>query len=212
MKKLLLSLGFLLGLTALAQAQVPCIGVGGVNSVPQIGVSCGQEPATATYAATGIAIVPASAATDIACITGSATRVVRIQQIKVNGTGTAITIPVIITKHVSANTGGTAGTGGALPVPYAFDSSNPAATATTTSYTVNPTITDATPGVMDIQWLGLAATTTSTAGNTIFTYWDRQYMEALTLRGVAQQLCVNLNGTSPTASLAVSFKWTEAGN
>ena len=44
MKKLLLSLGLLLGLASPALAQVPCIGVGGVNSVPQVGISCAQEP------------------------------------------------------------------------------------------------------------------------------------------------------------------------
>ncbi len=210
MKKLLLLFGLLLWLPSAALAQVSCVGVGGVNTVPQLGVDCVQEPATLSYAATGIAIVPAASATDIACITGSATRVVRVQQVKVNGTGTAITIPVVLTKHAAANTGGTAGTTVAIPVPYPLDSTNAAATATTNSYTANPTITDSTPGVIDIQWLGLAATTTSTAGNTTFTYWDREFMQAITLRGIAQQLCVNLNGTSPTASLAVSFKWTES--
>lgn len=209
MKRLLLSLGLALWASA-ALAQSSCTGFGGVNSVPQIGTACVQEPTTTSYAATGIAIVPAASATDIACITGSATRVVRVQQVKVNGTGTAIAIPIVLNKHASANTGGTAATGGALPVPYALDSTNVAATATTTAYTANPTIPDATPGVIDIQWLGLAATTTSTAGNTTFTYWDREFMQAITLRGIAQQLCVNLNATSPTASLAVSFKWTES--
>lgn len=210
MKKLLLILAATLGLLAPAFAQVSCTGFGGVNSVPQIGLNCNQEPTTLSYAATGIAIVPASAATDIACITGSATKVVRVQQVKVNGTGTAITIPIVLLKRASADTGGTAATGGALPVPYALDSNNVAASATTIAYTANPTLVDATPGVIDIQWLPLAATTTSTAGNTTFTYWDRNYMQAVILRGIAQQLCVNLNATSPTASLAVSFKWTES--
>lgn len=208
MKKFLLSLALLLGLCAQASAQ--CVSVGGVNSVPQTGVVCLSEPSVATFSATGIAIVPAATATDIACITGSATRVVRIQAIRVVGTGTAITIPVVLTKHAAANTGGTAATGTALPVPYALDSNNPAATATTTAYTANPTITDSTPGLIDIQFLGLAATTTSTAGNLNFNHEGRNYSEGLTLRGIAQQYCVNLNGTSPTASLSVSFRWTEA--
>lgn len=208
MKKFFLALGLWLGLLAPSAAQ--CIAVGGVNTVPQVGVSCLSEPTVDTYAATGIAIVPAATATDIACITGSATKVVRVQVIRVVGTGTAITIPVVLAKHASANTGGTATTGTAIPVPYPLDSTDAAASATTVAYTANPTIADTTPGLMDIQFLGLAATTTSTAGNVTFNYGDRNFMEALTLRGVAQQICVNLNGTSPTASLSVSFRWTEA--
>lgn len=208
MKKLLLSLGLLFALSISAQAQ--CISVGGVNNVPQPGMVCLSEPSVASYIATGIAIVPASAATDIACITGSATKTVRVEQVRVVGTGTAITIPVVLTKHAAANTGGTATTGGAIPVPYPLDSTNVTVSATTIAYTANPTITDATPGVVDAQFLGLAATTTSTAGNVTFNYTDRLFMQAPVLRGIAQQLCVNLNATSPTASLTVSFRWTEA--
>lgn len=207
MKKLLLALGLWLGLVASATAQ--CVAVGGVNSVPQVGVVCLSEPTVDTYAATGIGIVPAAAATDIACLTGSATRIVRLQAIRVSGTGTAITIPVVITKHAVANTGGTAATGADLPVPFALDSTDAAATATTTAYTANPTIT-AGAGVIDVQFLGLAATTTSTAGNLNFNHEGRNFSEPVTLRGVAQQVCVNLNGTTPTASLSVSFRWTEA--
>lgn len=208
MKRILLTLALVGGLSSPAFAQ--CVAVGGVNSVPQVGVNCLSEPTVDTYAATGIAIVPAASATDIACITGSATKIIRVQVIRVVGTGTAITIPVVITKHASANTGGTATTGSAIPVPYALDSTDAAASATTVAYTANPTIADSTPGFIDTQFLGLAATTTSTAGNVTFNYGDRNFMEAPTLRGVAQQLCVNLNGTSPTASLTVSFRWTEA--
>lgn len=210
MRKALLAFGFLLGLSAPAWAQVPCIGVGGVNSVPQVGVDCLQEPAVNSFAATGIGIVPASAATDIACITGSATRVARIQTIRVSGTGTAISVPVVITKHASANTLGTPATGTALPVPYALDSADNAATATTTAYTANPTINDATPGIIDASSLGLAATTATNSATINFDYADRNYVEAPTIRGIVQQICVNLNGTSPTALINVSFKWTES--
>lgn len=210
MRKALLIVGFLLGLSAPAWAQVPCIGVGGVNSVPQVGVDCLQEPAVNSFAATGIGIVPASAATDIACITGSATRVTRIQTIRVSGTGTAISVPVVITKHASANTLGTPATGTALPVPYALDSTDNAATATTTAYTANPTINDATPGIIDASSLGLAATTATNSATINFDYTDRNYVEAPTIRGIVQQICVNLNGTSPTALINVSFKWTES--
>lgn len=213
MKRLLLSLGLLLGLTVSAFAQVSCVGVGGVNNVPQVGVSCSQEPTVGTYAATGIGIAPASSATDIACLTGSATKVIRVQRIRVSGTaGTLVSVPALITKHASANTGGTAGTGTQLPVPYTLDTSNAAVSATATSYTANPTIADATPGIITaaILPLGLTGTTLANTG-VLFDFGDLNFAEKPTLRGIAQQVCVNLNATSPSSGLVnVSFFWTEA--
>lgn len=212
MKKFLLSLALLLGLCAQASAQ-GCIAVGGVNSVPQTGIVCQSEPTTDTYAATGVGIAPASTATDVACITGSATKVVRLQRIRVSGTaGTLITVPVLITKHASANTGGTAATGTALPVPYPLDSTDATVSATTTAYTANPTITDSTPGIIAAATLSLNTTSALVGQGEVALDWaGRNYMEAPTLRGIAQQICVNLNSTSPSSGLVnVTFVWTEA--
>lgn len=211
MKRTFLSIALLLWLTTLASAQ--CVAVGGVNSVPQVGVTCLSEPSVTTYAATGIGIVPASSATDIACITGSSTKVVRLQRIRVSGSaGTLITIPVVLTKHASANTGGTAAVTTALPVPYALDSANAAATATTTAYTANPTISDAAPGLISSVTLSLNTTSALVGqGETSFDWLGHNYMQPPTLRGVAQQICINLNATSPSSGLMnVTFVWTEA--
>lgn len=211
MRRLLLATTLLLAATLGVNAQ--CVAVGGVNSVPQTGVVCLSEPSVTSYAATGIGIVPASSATDIACITGSATRVVRLQRVVVSGTaGTLITLPVILTKHSAANTGGTAATSTALPVPYALDSQNAAASATTTAYTANPTITDSTPGIISAATLSLNTTAALVGqGGVIFDWIDRTFVQAPILRGVAQQLCVNLAATSPSSGVVnVSFMWTEA--
>lgn len=211
MKKTLLALGLWLGLAASAAAQ--CISVGGVNTVPQTGVVCLSEPTVDTYAATGVGIAPAASATDIACITGSATKTIRVQAVRVSGSaGTLISVPVLITKHTSANTGGTPATGTALPVPYPLDSTDATVTATTTAYTANPTIVDAAPGIIESAILGLALTgTTLGSPGVLFDWSARNYSEAPTLRGIAQQLCVNLNATSPSSGVVnVSFRWTEA--
>lgn len=210
MKKLLLSLALLLGGTLATQAQ--CVAVGGVNSVPQTGINCLSEPSVATYGATSVGLVPAAAATDVACLTGSATKVVRLQRVVISGSGTAISIPVLLRKNASANSGGTAATSTALPAPYALDSSNPAASATTTAWTANPTVNDTTPGILDNGNLGLVATTVGAAvqPGLAFNYADRNFSQAPILRGVAQQLCVNLTGTTPTALLNISFRWTES--
>lgn len=210
MRKLLLSLTLLLGGTIAAQAQ--CVGVGGVNTVPQTGVTCASEPSVATYAAMGYGIVPASSATDVACITGSATRTVRVQWIRVSGTaGTLVTLPVLLNKHTVANTGGTAATTTALPAPMKLDSGSPTATATTTAYTANPTI-DSTATQLDAMVASLNTTSALVNGSqAFFDYRSRPFMEAPTLRGVAQQYCVNLGAISVSSGLlAVSFGWTEA--
>lgn len=213
MKKLLLSTTFLVGLgCAPALAQVPCIGVGGVNSVPQVGISCLQEPTVTTYVATALGLVPAAAATDIACISGKAGIVIRLQAVRISGSGTAISVPVLLKKNASLDTGGTLGTGTVLPVAYAMDSNNATAGATLASYTANPTINDAAPGIVDAQILGLVATSVG-AGvqpQAFFDYSERQTSQAPILRTAVQQLCINLNATSPTALLNVEFRWTEA--
>src|ERR1700726_864018 len=195
MRALLLSALALGALCTSALAQVTCTGVTGVNSVPQNGLSCQQEPTTASYGATAVALAPAASATDIFCLTGSATRVVRLQYMRISGsTGTLVNAPVFLFKRVVADTGGTAATGTALPVPYALDSVNPAPTATAIAYTANPTINDASPGILDNDDLGLPTTGTAVGGGaTIFDYSSRKSIEAPIVRGVAPQLCVNLN-------------------
>ena len=210
----------LLGLFALlylavpsgAMAQTAC---GGVNFVPSAGVSCLLEPTAPTYAATGIAIVSASSATDVACLTGSATKVVRLQYVKVSGTaGTLVNVPITLRKNASADTGGTAATSTALPVPYPVDSANAAASATTTAYTANPTINDTTPGLIDSSVAVFTATGTL-AGNTgvTFDYRGRLYSQAPILRGVAQQICVNFNATTVSSGVtSITFNWTELGS
>lgn len=210
MKRLVLAFGLLLG--SLSPGLAQCIAVGGVNSVPQTGVSCASEPSVASFGAAGYGIVPASSATDVACITGSASRVTRVQAIRVSGTaGTLVTLPILVTKHTVANTGGTAASTTALPVPVKLDSNNAAATATTTAYTANPTI-DATAAIVDVQTVAFNTTSALVPPPAAFFNWmTRGYMEAPTLRGVAQQLCVNFGAISVSSGLvAVSIYWTEA--
>ena len=214
MKRLLFALGALALLCSGASAQVPCIGVGGVNTVPQVGVACISDSLQPSYAATAVALTPGTAPTDIACLSGSATRVIRVKQVRVSGTaGTAININTYLTKHVSLNTGGTPATGTALPVPYALDPNFPAATASTTAWTANPTIVDASPGIIASQTVFLPTTGTAANGSTAIFYWDDggPALSPPVLRTAAQQLCVNLNGvTAPSTGLmTITFMWTE---
>jgi hypothetical protein len=174
-----------------------------------------SEPYVPTFVANGYGIVPAASATDIACITGSATKVVRVQSVRVSGTaGTLVTLPIIITKHTVANTGGTPAVTTALPAPNSLDTTlatTASATATTTAYTANPTV-DSTALQVDSMTTSFNTTSALIAANpAFFDFRERNYMAAPTLRGVAQQLCVNLGAISVSSGLlAVSFSWTEA--
>jgi hypothetical protein len=211
-------LGLALGLWASA-ASAQCIAVGGVNNVPIPGLNCLSEPIVATYAATGVGIVAPATPTDVACLTGGAGVVVRVQKVIVSATiTTQVIVPALLTKHASADTGGTPGTGTQLPVPYRMDSSAVAAVATTTSYTANPTIADAAPGIVSSALLVMSkadGTNGAVGPFTIFDFTESNYSQKPILRGVAQQLCVNLNGTAATMTgnlINVTFIWSEASS
>lgn len=207
MKRILLSLSFLFGLTIAASAQ--CVGVGGVNNAPYPGMNCGMEPTVTTYSATAVGVVPAASATDIACLTGSATKVIRVQRVRVNGlAGTSIAVPAILKKHTVANTGGTSASVTVVPM----DSGNAAATGTAISYSANPTI-DGTATNLSAATLVLAKNDLSVGApsDSVFDFTSQRYSQAPILRGVAQQVCVNLGGTSPSSgAVNVVFTWTEA--
>jgi hypothetical protein len=209
MRRLLLALVASLAFAGAAQAQ--CLSAGGVNSVPVVGVGCLSESNINTYGATSIGLVPAASATDIACITGSATSIVRVLAIRVSGSaGTLVSLPVVITKHASADTGGTAATGNALPVAYKMDPTDATPGASLTAYTANPTIPDASPGLIDAGVVTFNTTASVGGAPLQFAWTTHIYNEPPQLRTVAQQLCVNLNGISITSGLlAISFLWTE---
>lgn len=209
MKKFLLSLALFLGLASGASAQ--CVGAGGINNVPQPGIVCGSEPIAATFAASTSGFAIASNGTDVACLTGSATKTVRVQQVRLSGTaGTQIIIPAILVRRVTVDSAGTAVT----MTPFAMDTNNVASTVSAVAYyTGNPTINDTAPQTIDVaSWLlgTTAGVNGLVAPFTLFDWTERNFMQAPIIRGTSQQLCINVNTTSPSASLAnISFKWTE---
>lgn len=182
-----------------------------VNVVPQVGLNTANLRQN-TYGAVSVGLVPAAAATDFFCISGSATKTVIIHNILLSGTaGTAITTPFVMLRRIALDTGGTAAVGIALPVAAKFDSTTAAATAVLTAYTANPTINDASPSLLSAPAVYIPVTTTGVGPtpNAFGTDSD-MYDQGLVLRGAAQQLCLNLNGVTITSGvLATSIEWTE---
>lgn len=212
MRKLFLSLGLLLGLITPTIAQV--------NAVPQTGLTLGYY-AKVTYSSAFFGLVPAASATDVVCITGSATKVVRINRLSIGGTaGTLVNLPINVVRRVIADTGGTAATTTANPGVTTQIASrdtgqatNASATAVLVSYTANPTINDAAPVYLDSAMMDLGTTgTTASAQVTIFD-WSRDIennVQVPTVRGVAQQICINFNAVSVSSGvLNGAISWSE---
>lgn len=211
-KRILTSaLGLLaLGTAALAQ----------VNVVPQVGVTTGYLPKV-TYSSSFFGFVPFTGGTDEICIAGSATKVIRLGRISIGGSASAVVnLPVTILRRASLDTGGTAATTTANPGVTTQIASrdtgqapNLGAKATLVSYTAAPTIVDTAPVYIDSGTMTLQTTGTTAGGANLIFDWSRDIennVQPPTLRGAAQQICVNFNGTSPgTALLNGSLTWSE---
>lgn len=206
MKRFLLALAIALGLLAPAAAQV--------NVVPQLGLTTGILKKT-TYSSVALALPPAASATDIACIAGSATKTVVVRRISISGTaGTLVSAPFTLVRRAAADTAGTAATTTANWASNIakHDTQNATATATLISYSANPTITDSTPTYLRSDYLTLPVTS---AGTSIVPLaWEPDmkfgFPQGWVLRGVAQQLCINLNGVSVSSGLLhAAITWTE---
>lgn len=206
MKRFLLSVALVGALVAPSFAQV--------NVVPQVGVASGIIK-KATYSSVALALPPAASATDIACIAGSATKTITVRRITISGTaGTLVTAPFTLVRRAAVNTAGTAATTTANWANNIakHDTTDAAATATLISYSANPTITDSAPTYLQSDALTLPVTSAGVA--TVPLVWTNDipftFTKGWILRGIAQQLCVNLNGVSVSSGLLyASILWTE---
>lgn len=163
----------------------------------------------ATYSAAKQALVPVASATDIFTLTGSASKTIRITHLEVSGIATTIldtSVQVFI--RTTADTGGTSTAPAAIP----HDQNSPAATATVAAYTANPTINDGTARLIRSQKVlfNLAAPTAGSESTRLVLDYGNRPSQAIVLRGVAQQLAVNLAGVSVAGgSLDLAVEWSE---
>ena len=189
MKRILLGL---LGTIALA---IP----GTAQPVPQTGVTFGYVP-KATYSSAFFGLVPVTGATDVVCITGSASKTVRLQRMVILGTIGVTTANPGITTQIARHDAALAGT----------------ATASLVSYTANPTINDAAPVYLDSKSLTMPIVTSVTsvgAGAADFNYItdNVNLLSPPTVYGVAQQICANFGAVAITNASTLNgvVVWTE---
>lgn len=156
----------------------------------------------ASYAASATVSSVASA-TDIAVMPGNATNTVLLTKIRVSCTQT--TAGVITLNIIKRTTADTAGTSSAMTV-VPDDSNYAAGSSAPLTYTANPTV-NSTVGNVDTVKVGCMATGT-TSPNDI--YILNRLQKPLVLRGTAQQIAVNLGGTTITGgSFTITFEWIE---
>ncbi len=149
-----------------------------------------------TYIAASITYSATAAPTDVWTITGSATRIVRVHRVIFSGTQTVAgnINTVTIKKHSVANTAGSSSSVTCVPV----DSSQIPADATVKIYTANPTV-DATAQVIWQQGVLVPAPATAVPGVILdFDFTQLLNGKPITLRGIAQELSINMGGALPT--------------
>lgn len=159
-----------------------------------------------TYSSTTVGLATALTATDIYTITGSATKTVKINKIRISATrSTSTTNDVLLIKRSTANSGGTSTNEAEIPL----DSQNSAASATVLSYTANPTL-GTTVGTLraNKQFVNSLG---SGPSDIVEWVWDLAgNSQPVTLRGINDVLAINLNGaTITTPSYTIYCEWTE---
>jgi hypothetical protein len=159
-----------------------------------------------TYSAVAVNFAPVATPTDVCVLPGSASKTIRVTRIMVQGFATTKgSMALQIIKRAAADTAGTSA--GLTAVPY--DSGDAAASAAPLKYTANPTI-NSTIGNYDTKSLNFAVAGDESVPY-IFETGYRGGAKALVLRGVAEQVAVNLSGAAvPTGgTIGCSFEWTE---
>lgn len=168
-----------------------------------------------SYSAGFIGLVPAASATDVICISGSATKTVAVTNFSLSGSaGTLVSLPVTLVRRVSVDTGGTAAGTTANPANTIakHDVNNATATAVPISYTANPTIVDTSPTYIRSAQVTLPVTSAGVVINPLnFSFGNLPNGEQpILLSGAAAQLCLNFNAVSVASGvLTGSISWYE---
>lgn len=177
--------------------------VASVNSDGSLVIS--TESKKATYSVVVTAATPAATTTDLANITGSATKTIKVTRVTVSGMATtAGSMDVSLVLRSAVDTAGTCVSQTAI----ALDSAQAAATSVVQACSANPTLGTIVGAVAD-QKLNFGLT--GATGTVIFDFGATRPSRAPTLRGAANQLAINLNGQAVPSGGTASYtiEWTE---
>lgn len=170
--------------------------------------SADNEPERDTYGAAVTGISLAANPSDILMIQGSASKIIRVKSLVLNGnSATTGGYPALIVRRSTANTGGTSVVLGG----FQHDTIDPAASAVVRYYTANPTALGTVVG--NLHGGRFVASQANNLDRLILQYsWQND--KAIVLRGVSDFLCVNLGGAALAAATTVDIDllWTEEAN
>jgi hypothetical protein len=148
-----------------------------------------------------------TAQTDLIQLVGSASKVIRLTEITIQGNATAGAFyDLLVIKRTTANTGGTA----TAKTASNADSNDPAQSATLNQYTAVPSGLG-TGIVFDGGRLYLPPAGAAVLFTPLGLNYGSHDEKQPTLRGVAESICLNFGGvTLPTGlSLYITIEWTE---
>lgn len=150
-------------------------------------------------------VAVAAAATDIAVISGNAITICYITRIVISATQTTAGLSdTLLVKRSTADTGGTSIS--QVIVPH--DSNDAAPSSIVLAYTANPAALGTSVGSIRRGFLPVAGVTSVVNPIVVFEFGDKG--KEITLRGVAQQLAINLNGATLTGgSFDINIEWFE---
>lgn len=197
----------LLTAALVAQAQVP-----GPNALTNSIFNSVYDNSTMkpSYSAAAV-YAPAASGTDTCSIAGSASKTIKVRQVVFTATGAAagVTEAIAVIKRSTAYTAGAGGTMAQVP----YDSINSLTSSTTNAgtsglveyWTGNPTVGTAVGTLADpFVYIG-----TAILGGARYTFNFGDLASPIVLRGVAQNLAVNLNGVTISGNISCRFEWTE---
>lgn len=164
-----------------------------------------NEPERSTFGA-GVDSVPLAAnPTDILTIQGSASKIIRVKSIIINGiSATTGGYPALLIRRNAANTGGTS----TALTGYSHDTVDGNPTAVVRYYTANPTSVGNAVGTLHVG--RFVAATAANLDRLVWQYsWQND--KSLVLRGATDFLALNLKASALAAATTVDIDllWTE---
>jgi hypothetical protein len=168
--------------------------------IGSIGASNQSVVGTANYRYAILGVAPVATPTDFIVMQGSATMVVRIKRIRIEGVATAQgNMPVEVVRRSTAGTLGSAVLTAVTGTPE--DIQSPVATATVSSVgTANFGTVGTLVGILESERMSFSAVGTGAAGSGTELEFDYDTeidaSGSMVLRGVADFICINLTGAA----------------
>lgn len=175
------------------------VGANGALAMQNIGA------AAATYSSS-FNVTAAASATDIATLSGSATKTIYITKVIISGVQTTASLnDILLVKRSTADTGGTSTAQTAVP----HDSADAAASGIVLAYTANPAALGTLVGSFRRGYVPVSSAATVVPAIVVFDFGDKG--KPIVLRGIAQQIAINLNGvTLVGGAFDIDIEWYES--